>query len=131
MSYATPDDLKSLGLPAVALEELTDPDIQDQLDADSGVIDVFLSPRYSLPLTAPFPEFLRRCNVCLAVWHIMLRRGFEPEAFDQNYKTQFDECMALLKDIADGKLTIPGIIDNTPTVNEGRPIVVTKPLRGW
>lgn len=130
-AYATAADLKSLGLPPDALEDVDDADIDDQLLADAGVIDVFLAGQYTLPLSSPYPEFLRRTNVCLSTWHILLRRGYNPEGEDDNYKAQFDHCMQMLKMIAAGKLSVPGLIDNTPTVSEGAPRVNTSTARGW
>lgn len=129
--YATAADLKSLGLPPDAVEELTDSDIDDQLQASAGVMDLFLASQYALPLASPYPDFLRRCNVCLAVYHILLRRGYNPEEYDGNYKAQHDECMSMLKDISVGKLKVPGLIDDTPAVSESAPSVYTKQLRGW
>ena len=128
--YATVTDFKILGLPAEAIEELTDNEIDDQLKAAAGVIDLHL-PNNTLPVSAPYPEFLRRCNVCLARWSVLLRRGFEDDGIDNKYKEAFDECMALLEKISLGKLTIPGLIDATPTTREGAPLVSTSPLRGW
>ena len=128
--YATVADFKILGLPAEAVEELLDSDIDEQLKASAGVIDLHL-PNNVLPVIAPFPEFLRRCNVALAVWHVLLKRGFEPEGIDDKYKLAHDECMALLEKVSLGKLTIPGLVDSTPTVNEGAALVGTSCLRGW
>jgi phage gp36-like protein len=131
MSYATPDDLKEIGLPPEALEELTDPDIQAQLTADAGIMDFYIGAQYTLPILAPYPAGLVRINVCLATYHILMRRGFNPEGPDRLYAENFKSCMALLEDIKNGIVPIPGIEDSTPTVNEGAPQVATQPLRGW
>jgi len=131
MSYATPTELKTLGLPADALEEVTDPDIQAQLDADAGIMDMYIGARYSLPISAPYPEALKRINVCLTVYHIMMRRGFNPEGPDALYKENYLECMGMLGEIRDGRLPLPDIVDSTPTVDEGTVGVSTKALRGW
>lgn len=129
--YATTEQLKVLGLPPDALEELTDDDIDDQLSASAGIMDMYLGAKYALPITAPYPESLVRINVCLAVYQILKRRGFNPEGPDAHYATSHKECMEMLGDIRDGRLPVPGIIDSTPTVEEGRPLVSTQPLRGW
>lgn len=131
MSYATPDELKTLGLPPDALEELSDADIQAQLDADAGIMDMYLGAQYTLPIGTPYPEALKRINVCLATYHILMRRGFNPEGPDLLYKQNYDGCMQMLEDISKGTLPVPGIVDDTPTVNEGIPQVSTQPLRGW
>ena len=131
MSYASPDELKTLGLPADALEEVTDPDIQAQLDADSGIMDLYIGSQYTLPISAPYPEALKRINVCLSVFQIMMRRGFNPEGPDAHYKENYTSCMEMLGQIRDGRLPIPGIVDATPTTNEGTPQVSTQAARGW
>jgi len=132
MAYATATELKQLGIPADALEELTDPDDLDaQLDADAGVMDMYLASNYTLPLSTPYPEALKRINVCLAVYHILCRRGFNPEGPDKLYQDNARMCMKQLEKIANGELTVPGIVDATPTVNESAPTVSTMVSRGW
>ena len=131
MSYATPDNLRALGLPPDALDELLDADIQAQLDADAGIMDVYLNAQYALPIAAPYPEALKRVNVCLATYHILCRRGYNPEGPDRLYQDNYRDCMKMLEAIASGELTVPGIVDDTPTVRESAPLVSTKPLRGW
>lgn len=131
MAYATVSDLKDLGLPADALEDLTDPEILAQLDADAGVMDVYLGSQYTVPIAlSPVPQALVRINVCLAVFHILLRRGFNPEGPDALYKEQFESCMQMLEDISRGKMSIPGVED--PSTPAGAPLLIsTQPMRGW
>ena len=132
MAYATSTELRQLGIPADALEELTGPgDLDSQLDADAGIMDMYLASNYARPLTAPYPEALKRINVCLAVYHILCRRGFNPEGPDKLYQDNAKMCMEQLEAISKGELTIPGIIDSTPTVNESAPSVTTMTPRGW
>lgn len=130
MAYVTVDDYKVLGLPSDALEDLSDPDIQQFLDVAAGVIDSYLS-RYSLPLIAPYPEALKGTNVCLATWKILLHRGYNPETYDNNYREAYDRCMAFLEKVGSGEVTLPGVEDQTPGFEGGVPRVTTKPLRGW
>jgi phage gp36-like protein len=127
-SYATVDDVKELGLPAAALEELTDAQIQGQLDTTAGVIDLYLGQAVDLPISAPYPEWLRRCNIDLAVCEIFLFRGYNPEEFDSSYKERCRKWMDILEDIAGGGLKPPGIDDGEPT---GGALVYTNPVRGW
>ena len=131
MAYATAADLKQLGLPAEALEEVADADIDAQLEASAGMMDAYLASRYSMPLLAPYPEALKRCNIDMAVFHILMRRGFNPEEYDANYKELHDRCIDFLAEVRDGKLTIPGIVDQTPSLNEAAPMVYTSTARGW
>ena len=131
MSYATPDDLFALGLPEPATEELTTEDVQAQLDADAGIMDVYLASQYTLPLVAPYPDALIRINVCLATYHILCRRGFNPEGPDAMYQENFTMCMDMLEKVSDGRLTIPGIEDGTPNESDGAPQVATFVTRDW
>ena len=130
MSYLTPAEYRILGLPAEALEEILDSEIQAHLDATAGIIDSYLASRFSLPLTNT-PESLKRCNACLTTWHILLWRGYNPETFDTGYKEAHDACMQWLSDVSSGKLTIPGAEDQTPTKDEAAPSVASDTLRGW
>lgn len=131
VGYCTVQDIKDLGLPAEALEEIDDTLIQGQIDTTAGVIDVYLASQYVLPLAEPYPEFLRRVNIDLAVCEIFLYRGYNPEEYDDNYAKRCERWMAILEDVSTGKLTIPGVEDDTPGVNEGAPKVHTSNLRGW
>ena len=130
VAYVTVAEYKVLGLPADALEEVLDSDILAHLDATAGIIDTYLASRYTLPLTTS-PEALKRCNSCLASWHILLWRGYNPETFDTGYKEAHDECLEWLRKVGSGELTIPGVEDQTPTIDEGAPGVRSDTLRGW
>ena len=129
--YATADELKQLGLPPEALEDVDDADIDAQLQASAGTMDSYLSSRYALPIASPYPSGLKRCNVDIAVFHILMRRGFNPEEYDENYKLLHDSCMEWLKNVRDGKLNIPDLIDSTPNKSEAAPAFSSNALRGW
>lgn len=129
--YATADDLRQIGLPPGALEEVPTCDIDAQIQASCGVIDAYLSARVTLPISAPYPDLLKRFSVDKAVFHILMRRGFNPEAYDANYKILHDRAEEFFKDFAAGKVNIPGLIDATPSVSESSPRVSTGTARGW
>lgn len=129
--YASAAELKQLGLPAEALEDVTDADIDAQIQASCGVIDAYLSARVTLPISTPYPDVLKRFSVDMAVFHILMRRGFNPEAYDANYKELHDRAEMFFKDFAEGKVNIPGLIDATPSVSEGAPRISTGTARGW
>lgn len=132
MSYASIEDLETIGLPPDALEELTDPDKQAFLDADAGVMDVYLNSQYTLPIVAPYPQVLVRINVCLSVYSIMMRRGFNPEGPDKLYQENAMACKKMLEDISEGSLTIPDLEDGSGDDGPGGlPLINTQPLRGW
>jgi phage gp36-like protein len=128
--YATAADLKQIGLPSQALEEVPDADINAQIQASCGVIDAYLSARVTLPISAPYPDVLKRFSVDMAVFHILMRRGFNPEDYDANYKLLHDRGEQFFKDFAAGKVNIPGLVDATP-VSESAPRFSSGTARGW
>ena len=129
--YSTATELKQLGLPAESLEEVADADIDAQITASCGIIDAYLSSRVTLPISAPYPDLLVRFSVDMAVFHILMRRGFNPEEYDSNYKELHDRAEEFFKDYAAGKVNIPDLVDATPLVSEGAPDVFTGTARGW
>lgn len=131
--YATVEELKVLAIPGPAIDEVSDADLDAQLQASAGMMDAYLAVRYSMPLVegTGYPDALKRCNVDMATFHVMLRHGFDPQAYDANYKEMHDRCIDFLEMVRDGKLTIPGIEDQTPAVNESAPRVYTSEARGW
>ena len=129
--YATATELRQIGLPNEALEEVADADIDAQIQASCGVIDAYLASRYTLPISSPYPDVLKRFSVDMAVFHILMRRGFNPEDYDANYKELHDRAEEFFKDVAAGRVSIPDLIDATPSTNEGAPRVTTATARGW
>lgn len=125
MSYATPTDFRALGLPAAAVEELDDAQIQAHLTSCAGVIDSYLGARYALPLVAPFPAVLVRIEVDLAVCSVLLWRGYNPETFDTLYAERCKAAKAWLESVAAGRVSVPGAQDSSAGVNDGAPRAVT------
>lgn len=131
MAYATAADFRALGLPCSSVEEFDDVQIEAHLNAQAGMIDTYLTSRYTLPLSAPYPQALVAANVYLAVCSLLLWRGYNPEQEDDLYSKRCDSVKAWLVDVASGKVSIPGINDVTPGVNDAAPVVITQALRGW
>jgi phage gp36-like protein len=129
--YATATELKQLGLPAEALVDVLDADIDAQIEASCGVIDAYLMSRVTLPIAAPYPDLLKRFSVDMAAFHILMRRGFNPEAYDGNYKELHDRAEEFFKDFAAGRVNIPDLIDATPDTVEGAPMIASGTARGW
>jgi phage gp36-like protein len=111
MAYATPDLFRAIGLPAAALEEVEDPQIQEFLDADAGVMDSYLSEAATLPIAEPYPAILGKCNCDLACYSFLLWRGFNPETYDTNYKERAERWIKWLENVANKSVSLPGVTD--------------------
>ncbi len=130
MSYSTPDDFRSLGLPPAQVEESTDAQIQAHLSASAGVIDSYLGARFTLPLAQPIPDVLIKIEVDLAVCSYLLWRGYNPETFDTLYSERCKQARAWLESVAAGRVSIPGAVDSSPGVSGSAPKVATS-TRLW
>ncbi len=131
--YADKGELSDLGLRTGALEEITDETLDEHLQAASGIIDSYIGARYTLPLGTPYPMVLKRVCVTIAVYEILLWRGFNPETYDTNYKDQYTWAMDWLDKVNRGLIGIPGII-TTPSPggdSMSSPLVYSRPMRGW
>ena len=136
--YATTTDLQNLGLPTAALTGVSSP-IQDQhLVKASGVVDSYLRGRETLPLVAPFPDEVVDATVRLAAYTLLVRRGFNPDSYDENFRSLYEGTLRWLKDVSAGRANLASTADTDTTERAGRPRVqlgtpTTTPtnLRGW
>jgi phage gp36-like protein len=127
--YCDPVDFTRYGLPDGATEGVEVSIIADACLAATDEADGYIAGAYVLPLTA-WDEALRKHCTKLAVWTVMTRRGFDPEQGpDKILKVDYDNAIAWLKRLQDGKLRPPGIVDSTPQVFEGGASVVSRPRR--
>lgn len=131
MAYATPDQFKATGLPAVALEEMEDSQILEFLEADAGVMDSYISEATDLPLSEPYPAVLSKCNIDLACFSLLLWRGYNPETFDTNYQARAEHWLKWLEKVADGSASIPGVTGgSSDAASSAAPRVYTQ-ARRW
>lgn len=79
------------------------------LEDACGIINVWIGAKYDLPLTPPFPEALIACNVDIAHYRLHFQHGVLTDEIRQRY----DDCIALLKAIADGDASLG--LDDPPT----------------
>jgi phage gp36-like protein len=130
-SYATITDLQRYGLPPEAVQGISDPTLQAELDAASTLADSYLRGRYALPLVTYDVELTM--NVCwLAAFNIMAARGYNPETgADSIYLDRFNRATQWLRDVQRQQIH-PNV---TPQpVNDatyGFPQVNTATPRGW
>jgi phage gp36-like protein len=131
--YATEQQFRDLGLPSSALEEVTSGMIDLHLQMASGFADSFLANRYPIPIS-PTPSALVRCVIDIAVYELLLRRGYNPETYDTQYRTRYEDAKSWLEAIYNRDADLPGVSEiptDTATGNARAPRVLTRPERGW
>lgn len=127
--YASATDLAAVGLPAAALLGISVAQQTQFLSEAGDLIDSFLRAQYQLPIAGglgppnTFPGELTRCNITIACYELLVFRGFNPDEYDTNWRQKWEDCMAWLKMLASGEVSISPLDDATPTVNEGAPAV--------
>lgn len=125
MSYSNEATFSVLGLPAAALDGVTD--TSDWRNAAAGRIDSYLRGRYLLPLDAPYPAEVIDCECAVAAYLFISNRGFDPEAgANANIVRRYTDAMAWLRDLAAGKVNLAVTADATDAVQEGGPVVASR-----
>jgi phage gp36-like protein len=130
--YAEIADLDNFGITGSALASLSTAQKNAALDRASDDMDSYIGNVYALPLTDWGNDVRSKC--CdIAVYHLLARRGFNPDGKDQIVQDRYDNAIDWLKDIAAGRarLLAPAAVDQTPTTYDGGAYVVTRPRRGW
>jgi phage gp36-like protein len=125
MAYSTEADFNALGLPALALDGVTD--TSQWRDAAQGQINSYLRGRYRLPLVAPYPAEVIDVECKLAAYSFISIRGFDPEAgANQNVVLRYKDARDWLKALSEGKVSLDVDADQTPARAEGGPIVASR-----
>ena len=139
MAYATTTDLARLGVAAAALASLDTDTIEGALEDASSKVDSFLRSRYAPPLLAPIPREIVTSTVHIANWMLLSVRGFNPaNGADEVARTNYEDAIAWLRDLAKGLVSIDGLTDSTPAAAENGAVVASASAvearagaRGW
>lgn len=118
--YAQIADLDT-GINAAALAGV-DPAVKtaNLVDA-SAIIDGYLRDQFTLPLTGTVGGDIRRACVNIAVYFIMVGRGYNPDAgADPGIRERYTDALTWLKLVAQGTVT-PTVTDSSAGSAEGRP----------
>jgi hypothetical protein len=129
--YADPSDLHTHGIPSVALTSISMGDKVQALIAATDEMDGRFNDRYTFPLIR-WGFDLRKNASAVAAAALMLTRGLAPE--ENDYRTMLklrDDGYQWASDVGAKKIAPPGIVDSTPAVDEGGPILYTSAKRGW
>ncbi len=101
--YATEEKFAELSVAASSFSGLPAGTIGKHLASASRLADVYLSSRYTLPLTA-WDDDLGQVVCDISAWTLLKRRGFNPEApGDIAVRQGYEDAVALLKTVAGGK----------------------------
>ena len=135
--YATAAQFKVWGLPARVLDDAQDPvldaEVDEFLEAASGIADARFRARYAVPLASPYPADISQAVCKIAALEILQARiGYDPEnPADASLQTAADKAMDLLRDYARGALLLDQSADATSTIDEAAPAVSSGELRGF
>lgn len=119
--YATVEELQDQGIPPAGLGDLSEDTLETALTWASGKADSYFRKRFTLPLVS-WGEDVKDAIVCLAIWRLLTRKGFNPQvpghaAIAQNYS----DAVKWLKDVASGEVE-PDVVDSTSSLDEAGPL---------
>ena len=130
MAYASADNLKLTGMPAVALAKVDAAALPEALEQASELIDSYIRGRYTLPLSN-WGGDLRRACIVVAVYDLLSLRGYTPAGEDDNVRLRYLDVLKWLEGVRDEKIHTAQIVDATPDESEESATVVCDALRGW
>jgi hypothetical protein len=128
--YCDPADISRFSLPERALDGITNSERVGACIAATDISDGYVGGAYKLPLVA-WGDDLRAQTAKLAGAQLLRFRGVDPEGPDAVVFQGEEKATEWLNRLANGRLSPPGIIDQTPAVFEGGSVVVSRPRRGW
>ena len=123
-AYTTVLDLKSNPITSGSLNELTDAEIQVQVDVANETIDAAMRPSHALPLNS-IPTMLSDAARTIAAYRLMLFSGFQPSnTSDVVIQTRYYEVIGdptipgsgLLHRISKGSLLFDNAVDGSPSL---------------
>ncbi len=136
MGYATLADMANYGLVSTSLGQLSNPQIQAQLDAASAYANSKMAARYSLPLLAPIDVAIVQAVVQIAAYQCLCLRGFDPN--NPGDSAARDLWLAARKyfDDVERQSAHPLVVESARPTQQGQPqyaapLVTSQPLQGW
>lgn len=144
MAYASQQDLVNVGLPQVAIGNLSAPQINAELQSASDIADAYFRARYgtdAVPL-AVWDSSITTAVAKIAAFELMVIRGMKPGGPDfALFRTRYEDAVEYLNKIqrqqAHPKVTLAGsaqapaqpAITTSSVVNLSNGSTATK--RGW
>ncbi len=126
--FATPAQMRVLGVVAGRLDEVPDATLQVYLSAASSVAIGILRKRFTFPL-ATFGDDLALYVCQLATYLLWQATGYNRiEGQLDTIRNNYKDAMASLKDVANRRADLDGVTDATPDVEEGGAVIASDPL---
>ena len=131
--YATITQLRNI-LPDAILRRLSDDDdsgsydetiLNDCLDSAASEMNAYLARRVTLPLSAPYPAILIKLELDIGIYNLYSRLK---EEYPDTRQVRYDNAMRLLKDFAEGKAEITGLVVRGANSYNAREQVFTETL---
>lgn len=94
------------------------------LEESAGFMDGFFQMIHTVPVMTTSVSgiaLLRNCCEQIAVSFLVTRRGYVPRSEDETLVIALDRWRAFLRNVADGKATIPGISASDVAANGSAP----------
>lgn len=127
--YCELGDLSS-AIRDAAIEEHTTRERLEHLFQCSAVANGYIASAYQLPLTA-WGLDLRKATAALWAASLVRARGAHFEGPDGVVIKAEADAFAWLRNVANGRINPPDIVDSTPDEEEYGLVVASRPQRGW
>lgn len=128
--YCDAVDITNFAVPERAISEVSADRRIAACIAASDEADGYLATRYTFPLLA-WPTNMREHCANIAAASLFRRRGVDPQSADAIVFDGRDQARSWFKQIANGLVKPPGIVDSTEEINEGGSVVESDTSRGW
>lgn len=136
--FAQMEDVSALGLSDEATKQVTATSADKRaraLIAQSDVVFGYLKQAEKTPALT-WGDDIRRAAAVLAAYDIICETGFDPNEYDANFRTRYEDVIKWLEKVAAGEVDpSPGDPDDDDDddddTDSGGAFVVTEPKRGW
>lgn len=133
--YCTVAELGVFGINPGALSVIGEDEQLRAIESASRYADDYLASQFTLPLTA-ISDSIRRAIAVVAVYDLMVVRGFNPElGNDETLRLRYEDAVRWLEKVGAGAVS-PQVVDSSTPTSAGtstasRPFVTSGSPRGW
>lgn len=124
--YCTPEDVRTLSIPAASMRDLPIVDLAQACLAATDEAASYLGSSFDMPLTE-WGVALRMHTSNMAAYHALKRRGYDPNS-NESIRLGYTDALDWLKRGAKGDASI---IDTSPEAPADCAFWVCDPPRGW
>jgi phage gp36-like protein len=88
--------------------------VTEQIEGADSEIDSYTAKRYVVPMS-PVPARIKSLSIVISIYKLHARRASKVGGINEAVRTDYEDAIAFLRDVASGKAVIDGAI--TPTEN--------------